>query len=606
MNTEEGGKDGLNRVLVLDGTFDPDASETGGPARYVAIICLFWAAPATRAKISEGFRAPCYALADIVQGEMQWGKQVYDFIRPIVEGGPKYRNIPVRSYLEEALYRESHPLCLLVKVAGFIEELGRLKGWTGIEVDARLSERVSSALRAILSERDQISYRPILRDDSGPPGRVSVFGRLRRRFGEAALTGEWRTQAFEFLEWIDKDYALRCRLGPLMRSHVERGGITCFSSYSNNSRTISRLIGQFRLTVDWVVTNFSAATGIPQQAKNRSWIWRFAADELSQPGQIMTEDSMLAETHSGDAEARQAAEWATSSGTWEKWRAVEFRLLARLTSCWEAYLEQASPRLIVMANQWGIERWFTQIARARGIPVLQAMHGVLGGYLYTQTPIISDVVVTYGEFWRELWPADQRHKMISLAPQSVSRPTRHRVPARRLTFFSWPLNNLEFYNAAELSGGFNEMFAFLIGIGMAVTVRAHPLENPRDFVARWKEKHGALPGGLKVVKSESLERTLDDTDMALMFRSTVMLDCLARGIPVLMPGWIDFSWNDALRGLPCVYLARDFDDLRDQLLNWRVTPPETGDRSRFIQSGSMNLSALEALFTGDILVEQPL
>jgi hypothetical protein len=318
----------------------------------------------------------------------------------------------------------------------------------------------------------------------------------------------------------------------------------------------------------------------------------------------MMEDLVLALTPSIDIEGRQAAEWAASSGAWEKWRAVEFRLLARLTSCWEAYLEQASPRLIVTANQWGIERWFTQIARDRGIPVLQAMHGVLGGYLYTQTPIISDVVVTYGEFWRELWPADQRHKMISLAPESVIRPTRHRVPAQRLTFFSWPLDRLEFYNAAELSDGFNGMFAYLLGIGMEVTVRAHPLENPRDFVVRWKEKHGAVPGGLKVVKSESLERTLDDTDIALMFRSTVMLDCLARGIPVLMPGWIDFSWNDALRDLPSVYLARDFDDLREQLLDWRARPPEVGDRSGFLQSEPANLPAVESLFTGVNCVRQ--
>jgi hypothetical protein len=605
MNTEEVGNEELERVLLLDSSFDPDVSEADGPTRYAAVICLFWAAPATKAKVSEGFGAPCYALADIVEGEMQWGKEVYDLIRPIVEGGPKYRNIPVRSYLEEALYREFHPLCLLLNLAGFIEELGRLNGWAGIELDTRLSERVSSALRAILSERDQISYKPIHRDESSPARRASTFGRLGSRFGEAALTGEWKSQGLEFLEWIDKDYTLRCRLGRLMRSHVERGGITCFSSYSNNSRTISRLIGQFGLTVDWVVTNYSAASGIPPEAKSCSWIWRFAADELSQPTQTIMEDLAPPQTRSGDTDGSQAAEWAASSGAWGKWCAVESRLLARLTSCWEAYLDQASPRLIVMANQWGIERWFTQIARDRGVPVLQVMHGVLGGYLYTQTPIISDVVVTYGEFWRELWPADQRRKMISLAQPSAVRPARHRVPARRLTFFSWPLSNLEFYNAAELSDGFNKMFAYVMGIGMEVTVRAHPLENPREFITRWKEKLGALPGGLKVVKSEPLEETLEDTDIALMFRSTVMLDCLARGIPVLMPGWIDFSWNEALRCLPSVYLARDFDDLREQVLNWRTRPPEVGDSSGFIQSEPSNLSAFEALFTGDVFVLQP-
>ena len=224
MNTEEVGNEDLDRVLLLDNTFDPDVPQAKGSAKYAAVICLFWASPATKGKISMSFRAPCYGLADIVEGEMQWGKEVYDLIRPIVEGGPKYRGIPVRSYLEEALYREFHPLCLLLKLAGFIDELRRLNGWARIEVDARLSERFSSVLVNILSERDQISYQLILRDESSAPVTASVSGRLLRRLGEAAQTGEWKTQAFEFLEWIDKDYGLRCRLGPLMRAHVERGG----------------------------------------------------------------------------------------------------------------------------------------------------------------------------------------------------------------------------------------------------------------------------------------------------------------------------------------------------------------------------------------------
>ena len=46
-----------------------------------------------------------------------------------------------------------------------------------------------------------------------------------------------------------------------------------------------------------------------------------------------------------------------------------------------------------------------------------------------------------------------------------------------------------------------------------------------------------------------------------MFCSTVMLDCLVRGIPAVIPGWMDFGWNHALRGIPSVCLAEDFDDL---------------------------------------------
>ena len=102
---------------------------------------------------------------------------------------------------------------------------------------------------------------------------------------------------------------------------------------------------------------------------------------------------------------------------------------------------------------------------------------------------------------------------------------------------------------------------------MKITVRAHPLENPQDFTSRWHELYGPLPARLKIVKEEPLEVTLKNTDLALMYRSTVMLNCLANDIPVVMPGWIDYGWNDGLVDLSKVYMAQDFQDLEEKLLS---------------------------------------
>jgi hypothetical protein len=208
------------------------------------------------------------------------------------------------------------------------------------------------------------------------------------------------------------------------------------------------------------------------------------------------------------------------------------------------------------------------------------MHGVLGGYLYTQTPILSDAMVVPGEFWKNLWPKDQRHKIFVFNPPGyfakISRPLNRRP--RNLTFFSWPLAMLPYYNFYEITDGFIRIFHSLLADKTThVTIRAHPLENPQDLTSRWHELYGPLPARLRIVKEEPLEVTLKNTDLALMYRSTVMLNCLANDIPVVMPGWIDYGWNDGLVELSNCYLARDFRDLEERLRLWLKVQPQDSE-----------------------------
>lgn len=71
-----------------------------------------------------------------------------------------------------------------------------------------------------------------------------------------------------------------------------------------------------------------------------------------------------------------------------------------------------------------------------------------------------------------------------------------------------------------------------------------------------------------------MDQILAETDVALMFRSTIMLNCFASDIPIIMPGWIDFGWNRALMDINGVYLANDFSDLEARLMEWLDQPPQ--------------------------------
>jgi hypothetical protein len=269
--------------------------------------------------------------------------------------------------------------------------------------------------------------------------------------------------------------------------------------------------------------------------------------------------------------------YLSNSGTLRNWTNGQLNSLVNLTHCWENYLKEVKPRLIVMANQWGIEGWFSQIAKKRRIPVLQVMHGVLGGHFYTKTSVNSDAMVTPGEFWRDLWPSDQRAKILVYNPENSFPLTDKRLNSdkRRLTFFSWPLRTSDFYNLSEFNDRFIKLFhKLLIQGNTEVRVRAHPLENPDDFIKHWGKYYGPLPKGVHVGKYEPLTDILAQTDVALMFRSTVMLNCLINRIPVIIPGWVNMGWDQRLLNTQGLYLAPDFEELENRLIRWLDNPPK--------------------------------
>ena len=91
-----------------------------------------------------------------------------------------------------------------------------------------------------------------------------------------------------------------------------------------------------------------------------------------------------------------------------------------------------------------------------------------------------------------------------------------------------------------------------------------------------------------------------ETDVAIMFRSTVMLDCFASGIPLIIPRWLEFNWQDRLEDVRGVHLAADFDDLGRTLDAWLADPPRM-DRRRtraFLQPASGDGEELAALLSG--------
>jgi hypothetical protein len=562
------------RILLMDEQVDVESLKFREKDGYKAIIGLFWMAPSTKRFLWDALGGSCYGLDDIVRTDGNWEEEAYRLALQTVREGPSHGHLPWRSYLMAPLYEEYHVLPLARKTAYFVDRLRRQWSVESLEIDSALKASSDFLFAQVFREHPQLVYHSARQTITGPGAlgdRETFIRRVGRRMREARLTKDWKTQSMDFIEALDKTYRWRVRWGRWReRQTVAQRGITFFSSYVNNSRTLSWFIDDMPGPVTWIVSNDSARRGLPRSKCNYSWLWEFAGSPISVP------EDKGQNNGEGTNEGPLSRQWLTVSPTWQSWKRAELSLLASLTHCWETYLDRAAPSLVVMANAWSLEGWFTEIARSRDIPVLQIMHGVLGGYLYTQTPIASDAMVVPGEFWRNLWPQNQRHKIIAFNPNRdrVKSPRGERHGKKRVTFFSWPLASLSFYNFQELTEGFMRLFHGLVSTGaVEVVVRVHPQENPSDFTIRWKQLYGSLPRGIWIDKKKSLGEILDETDVALMFRSTVMLDCMANGIPIVTPGWIDFGWNEALVDVPTVYVAHDFIDLEQRVRAWLEHPP---------------------------------
>jgi hypothetical protein len=551
------------KVVLLDHTFDIDAPSDREGEPCDLVVCTWWIEPGRQARIAAALQAPCVGLADIVKSEMLWGKRVHGLVGPFCAGGPRIEGVPWRFYLEEALYREEFADVLMQEVGSFVRERAPAPGSPAVLIDVWGSAETYGRVRRALGETAGWTIGHAPTGDGPDPGRRRLWARLIRKVRDGVLRESPLRVLGEAAESIDRRYALRSFAGSLLpRSRGNGAGILFFSSYENNTRTMAPFETIMPGDVSWVVGNESARSALPRGAR-WSALWRYSHAE-----------SQRHDSHQPQEPDVDVPPVVEETRTWRSWAASERRLLENMTRCWEACLKETSPRLVVLASQWGLDGWFARLASARGIPVVQIMHGLLGGWLHTKTRIFADLMVVPGEYWRDLWPETEREKILACVPGAGGgAPAAGRKRARRITYFSWPLDLIEEYNDAELFEGITTILERCARDGCEIAVRNHPLERPSAFVDRWNRRRGVPESSIRIDNRRPVGEVLADTGVAVMYRSTVMWDCIAAGVPTVMPGWIDAGWGTNLGRSAGVALARDFGEMETTVRAWVGEPP---------------------------------
>ncbi len=584
-------------LLVVDDSCDLGRLAQRRLAACSDLLLLCWVAPDTLEQLRRAGVSRCHALLDVVGGHRRWDQRCTGLMEQTAAAGPRYRGAPWRSVLAEDLFKEAHTVQAVLDAVCRCREL--LAQGPATEVRLEMAPQAERIFRAAATGTPAL---PIAGAEPAEAERPHLAGRLTRRLRHTLLTGGWLTQARNLLAEADRNYRLRLAAGRFLGApRVAPGGVTFFSSYLNNSRTLKALEPYLRRPVTWVVTNDPARKGAEAERGALHVLWRMAPSASPPAAEPVLDPTFPAATAGGPDAARERARraWLAGSPTWRYWRRTGRMSLSNLTACWQRYLDVARPRLVVLASQWGVEGWFARLARDRGIPVLQLLHGILGGPFYTERPLVGDAMVVWGDFWRHQRPAPEHPRVHVFNPGVVPPPAAPRKPAvrPRLTYFSWPFDRLPFYNDRELLDSFIDLFQDLLDAeSCELTVRAHPLENLSDLTQRWRRRRGALPRGLRLSQRQPLAEVLARTDVAVMFRSTVMLDCFAHGIPIVLPGWIDFAWNRSLEGVPGIGLAADLRELRRTLKAWLQEPPRIDRQTvrRFLRPAGEGSAAFAA------------
>lgn len=565
---------------------------------YHAAICLCWLSDKgknTLMKSSAG--VDFYWLEDIVGSEKEWVRESCRLTESIINGSPVYRTFPIRGYIAEDIYYEYLISVLSRKVCDLLCKLLRNSNLDRIEVHTVLTNQLSSGfsemLKAMGEQRIRIVPAPASPDAKADQlSRMPFVKRMTWHAKSVVTLGNYKEYLWDVFIKLDSKYELRNRIWNYKKKDINAlKKITFFSSYLNNSKALKAYEPLMPFPIEWVVNNYYAKLGVMPGKAPIYWLWGFGdlkgnkvrreTDSLSHPG--------------GDKETVNIdRDWLSGRTFWRTWNDTLMPGMLALMQFTESYFKANKPGMVAVANQaGGIEACFTHYARKNDIPVLQVLHGILSDHWVNHQPVLTDGLIVPGEFWMNLWPASEHKKMVVFNPPGQFQKVKKKPfdGKKNLTFFSWPLHKHYSYNYAEFMDGFIHLFHKMIKEKKCrITIRFHPSENPSDFKERWEMYCGSLPGEVSFSKFEPLAEVLQTTDVALMYRSTVMLDCMTNQIPVIMPGWVDFWWKRDLDDVPDVYVAAGFQEIEDCLLDWLKQPPEpdASKTARFVQVEDKN------------------
>ncbi len=534
----------MKRVLILS-----ENDDCADPSRlplsdYDSVALAFWSSPEFVERVKRAGAKECWRLNDFVPDYAALVCRAYFVGHAVAERAPQYRGVnPLQAWENTLANALLTPLIAAQILNGLRErqpDLGEI---------CFLSQSDTQRAFEIVSQNSFPSPRLRVLNEREATKRHHANGRLGAWLllaREAQRDRDWAQVAWVPVEVLDRRYVWRQRLW--RHSSFSRGGIFFYSSYVNYSRTLAKHAAHFDSLPQWIVNNHSARLGLPNGAR---WhhLWQFGAG-------IRDTATFLQVLRAAVNQSPERADGLPLRAILQSNAEVQevlFRTLPLVLAeidLMDAAIQELQPDSVWVANQWGSEGALIQAARYRRIPVTQVQHGALEQY-YDCAPIYSDRLLVWGEFWKRAVNGAEQSKVQVVNPgfevsaKAVRSNRGESMP--RVTFFTAPANVVLFWNPSVVLWETVALLDELTTRRHSMTVRVHPADQIDKYRQAWIKHCGRLPDGVSFEKGGSLEPVLAKTDVALMAFSTVFLNCLASGIPVVGLGWYPFMWQAQLQ-----------------------------------------------------------
>jgi hypothetical protein len=359
--------------------------------------------------------------------------------------------------------------------------------------------------------------------------------------------------------------------------NAPRGGIWCYSTAYNYTKIALEYDGYFPQKMNFLVEDQATGGKLLSQNDRNSYVlyaWSRASDmpsvaEVREIGRSISETVEALPLAAEEAVLRTAllkSEWWDHFGK----RVLPFLIFHQ--HALERWGEAIRPEMLVVGNA-GWERALLESQPAKQVPSVMLQHGIMH-WVYG----VADQPVTYflvrGKFFQNLVNENLRKKMILCNyPQHIG-PTSQKegdLP-RGILFITMPYQVVPLFHQADL----HDILSCLAHVShrseRPLFIRVHPLERISSYKKLMSQIQEQLGFRCEVVYSQGpgAEDLLARSCVAILFFSTMFLDCLRHGIPIVSPGWHWFPNKDHFQDAGIFNFASDLRHL-EQLVGEGVS-----------------------------------
>lgn len=253
------------------------------------------------------------------------------------------------------------------------------------------------------------------------------------------------------------------------------------------------------------------------------------------------------------------------SDFWELYLTRRLRFVLFNSRVLQRWFEAVQPEMIVVGNA-GYERALLLHENVRRVPIVMLQHGVMHWVLsVTDEPV--DVFLLRGPFFQRSISQKLRSKSIILNFSTPGETGTAAKPSTRdsILFISAPYELAALAHRADRRDILRSLLRAAHTNRRPLIIRVHPMEKISLYEGIVKDLQQELGFRVEVSYSQGLgaEDVLSRSCVAILYSSTMFLDCLRHGIPIVSFGWHWFPNQKQYEQEQIFNFARNLSHLED-------------------------------------------